>query len=238
MMQRLFIILMFFLPISMRAESNMMLEKANQVYHNKNYSEAIHLYSQLLSDGYEHEVLYYNLGNAYYKTGKTGLAIWCYKKALSIHENNLYSDNLALTEKKISNPIPTLKEIFFVRWWRSVLALQSSNGWAMWALILFLGSIILMILRKLGKWQGGNLVPTIGLLACSFALLLSYSVHSMKSHAIIIENTMFNGNDRTQSGGISEGIEVTIQSKGKTQALVSLPDGRVGSVPLECLREL
>ena len=64
------------------AENNIMFEKANQLYHNKNYDSASVLYQQMIQDGYCHPALYYNAGNAYYRTNQIGMAVWCFKKAL------------------------------------------------------------------------------------------------------------------------------------------------------------
>lgn len=223
----------------LKGESNMMLEKANQFYHNKNYAEAIQLYTQLLSDGYEHEVLYYNLGNAYYKTNKTGLSIWCYKKALEFSNNSLYKDNLLLAERKINSPMPSMKEVFFMRWWHAIITFQTSNGWAKWGLVSFLVGIVLLVWRKLGTIKA---IPrgfvSLSFIGCLLSVAFSLIRHFTNPQAIVVEQTVFNGNNGSPSGGLSEGIEVTVQGFGKTQALISLPDGRVGSVPIQALREL
>ena len=89
-----------------------MYVKANQLYHNKDYDSAARLYQQMLNDGYCSPDLYYNAGNAYYRTNQVGLAIWCYKKAIQIHPEKNYIDNLALANKRIREPIEKINEIF------------------------------------------------------------------------------------------------------------------------------
>jgi len=55
--------------------------KANSLYEKREYDKAIEGYRKILDQGLESGQLYYNMGNAYFKTGKTGYAILCYKKA-------------------------------------------------------------------------------------------------------------------------------------------------------------
>ena len=50
-------------------------EEAAQAYQEGNYARSIELYEQLLAGEQESAVLYYNLGNAYYKTGEMAKAI-------------------------------------------------------------------------------------------------------------------------------------------------------------------
>ena len=72
----IYITFFFFLfAIESKAESNMMFEKANQLYHNKMYDSASVLYSQLINDSYLSPNLFYNAGNSFYRTEKIGLAI-------------------------------------------------------------------------------------------------------------------------------------------------------------------
>ena len=56
--------------------------QGNQLVAGDNFNLAVEAYERILSQGYEHELLYYNLGNAYYRLGQTGLAIWAYEKGL------------------------------------------------------------------------------------------------------------------------------------------------------------
>jgi hypothetical protein len=56
---------------------------ANSYYNNSNYNKSIQLYEEIIKEGLHSEYLYYNLGNAYYRSGMVGQSIWAYNKALS-----------------------------------------------------------------------------------------------------------------------------------------------------------
>ena len=42
-------------------------ELGNKAYNQKDYTQAIHYYQLCIQDGYQDAILYYNLGNAYFK---------------------------------------------------------------------------------------------------------------------------------------------------------------------------
>jgi len=56
-------------------------DAANRLYEAGKYSEAATAYETLLQQRYRSAALYYNLGNAYFKSGETGRAIAAYRLA-------------------------------------------------------------------------------------------------------------------------------------------------------------
>jgi len=80
------IILLFFIFVSISMSISAQTPKeiyidANKQYEIGNFNAAIQLYKSLLKQDWQSSNLYYNLGNAYFKTGKNGLAILNYEKA-------------------------------------------------------------------------------------------------------------------------------------------------------------
>ncbi len=63
------------------ADPALLFHEANQLYQKGAYPEAIAVYRQVLAEGLESGNLYYNLGNAYFKTGHKGWAVLYYEKA-------------------------------------------------------------------------------------------------------------------------------------------------------------
>ena len=57
------------------------MQRSNQLYENGRFQEASQTYQQLVDLGVEHENLFYNLGNAYYKSGDLGRAVLNYERA-------------------------------------------------------------------------------------------------------------------------------------------------------------
>jgi len=57
------------------------IAQANDQYGKGHYNEAANLYQDLIDHGFQNGYLYYNLGNAYIRLGKTGLSILNYMRA-------------------------------------------------------------------------------------------------------------------------------------------------------------
>jgi tetratricopeptide (TPR) repeat protein len=57
---------------------------ANLAYQEGRFSEAAALYEDVVAAGILHEHLFYNLGNAYFRTGRLGPAIYNYERALAM----------------------------------------------------------------------------------------------------------------------------------------------------------
>ena len=122
--------------------NNQLWEKANTAYLSQNYQEAVDGYEQILRTGHESAKLYFNLGNAYYKTGQTNLAILYLERAKLLDPNNDDIDfNLAFVNQHVVTKLEPLPQPFFVRWQASILNMHSTDTWAtisISAFILFL----------------------------------------------------------------------------------------------------
>jgi tetratricopeptide (TPR) repeat protein len=85
--------------------------KANAAYTADKYVEAIQGYEDMLKSGIGDAAVFYNLGNAYYKTGRLGAAIANYERALALNPNlEPARENLVRcvnsTERKMVRPAP------------------------------------------------------------------------------------------------------------------------------------
>ncbi len=234
---------LFLLAFESKAESNMMFEKANQLYHNKLYDSASALYTQLINDGYETPDLYYNAGNSFYRTEKIGLAVWCYKKALQLENNLNIQDNLALAQNKIKEPIYTQKDIFFIRWWKGLYNFFSVNVWAFISLFSFLIAMIILFLKKLKSELSISKKVNISLFSLSivslFFMLVKYYNEAYHYHGIIINQTTFRKTYFDKNSMIlSEGVEVEYNGIGKVGINVILPNGQEGIISANDFKKL
>jgi hypothetical protein len=62
--------------------------RANTLYDGGEYEQAARLYQQLVDSGIVNASLYYNLGNAYYKTGEIGRAVLFYERSRRLDPRN------------------------------------------------------------------------------------------------------------------------------------------------------
>ncbi len=71
-------------PPATPADAVSALEGANARYLQGDYAAAVRGYEQLVDAGFASAPLFYNLGNAYFRSGRTGWAILSYERALRI----------------------------------------------------------------------------------------------------------------------------------------------------------
>ncbi|MEZ5045596.1 MAG: hypothetical protein R2831_01245 [Chitinophagaceae bacterium] len=228
---------------SAHADNNMMFEKANQMYRNNDFDSACNLYRQLINDGYTSPVVYYNCGNSFYKKNQIGYAIWCYEKAIQLQSKIDYKDNLFLAQKKIKEPIPTIEDIFFIRWWKSLYSLFSINSWAILGLLAFIATLLFSFLKKIKQQQfKTNLSPlffTISVFAMCMVGVNYYQQHFNLKGIIIKPHTPFFPLSKTSSRHeIQDGIKVTFKQKTNKGILIKLPNGELGKIAPDAFKAL
>jgi tetratricopeptide (TPR) repeat protein len=119
--------------------------KANGLYKNKKYSEAIVQYKKIVNSGYHSAEIYFNMGNAYYKSGNYSYAILCFEKAKLLNPTNEDIEfNLAKARTFAIDKIEIIPEFFINTWLESIVSRFSSNTWALWGVLLFILSVFLL----------------------------------------------------------------------------------------------
>jgi len=164
----LFIILLF---AAFGARALTLAEQADSAYNKDDFRLAIDLYQQSLrQDGISADV-YYNLGNAYYRSEKTGLAVVCYERALKLDPTDGDArTNLEFVRSHIQDR-PEDDTAFLSSVHNSLLGSMTVNAWAWTAFtffILLLGAVAIYIfsrkiaMRKTGFFGGIVLVFLFG----------------------------------------------------------------------------
>jgi tetratricopeptide (TPR) repeat protein len=84
----IFFCLIFGVALSVFAQSDAEFAKANQNYAQRNFKEAISGYEALVHSGQWSATLFYDLGNAYFRTKDFGRAILNYERALALEPHH------------------------------------------------------------------------------------------------------------------------------------------------------
>ena len=129
-MKRIFtLILLVFSLVNLYAdEKGELWTKANDAYSMGQYETALNDYIEIEKNGYQSYKLYYNMGNAWYKTGNMGKAILYYEKALKLNpagEDAL--NNLQIAKLQTLDKIDVLPEFIISTWIKDIRNLMSSN---------------------------------------------------------------------------------------------------------------
>ena len=173
----------------------------NQAYAEENYDLAIESYNQVIAQDIFSTELYYNLGNAYYRNGDLGEAIWAYEVSLKIDPSNEDAkSNLkfagAKTVDRIDSHRPGLGS-----WLIGLLFGPMINVWA-WISIaasFLLGISFVMFFKAKGR-KGRNLGMFVG---TSAALLLIFSLMTAHFHKASLMT-------KTEAVIVNEKVEIKI----------------------------
>ena len=214
--------------------------EADSAYVRGEYQKAIDDYEALLKKGVSAE-LYYNLGNAYYRTENITRAVLNYERALLLSPSDPdIRFNLQMARSKTIDKIVPEQEMFFVTWYRSLVNMASVDGWAMIALVCLGLAIILALiylfsnyvwLRKVGFF-GAFLMIVVFICSNIFAHQQKNQLVN-RSGAIIIESAV-NVKSTPAKNGIDlfilhEGTRVTIiDASMKEWKEIRLADGKEG----------
>ena len=237
----------WFLPLCAQEST---LKEAEEAYAKEDYTQAIELYESVLKSYGESAMVYYNLGNVYYKAGKVAPAILNYERALLLNPGD--SDtrfNLQVARQKTVDKIEPIGEFFLTRWIGTVEDVYSADGWAKWgvaSLLLFIGCLLLFFfskwirLKKIGFFAG-----ICFLLISLVANLFADSQQDKLLHradAIVFASTVTVKSSPDASGTdlfiLHEGTKVTIKSTLGEWSEIQLEDGNVGWMPSKEIQQI
>ena len=241
------LLLGWFLPLCAQEST---LKEAEEAYAKEDYTQAIELYESVLKSYGESAMVYYNLGNAYYKAGKVAPAILNYERALLLNPGD--SDtrfNLQVARQKTVDKIEPIGEFFLTRWIGTVEDVYSADGWAKWGVasfVLFIGCLVLFFfskwirLKKIGFFAGICFL-LISLVANLFADGQQDKLLH-RADAIVFASTVTVKSSPDASGTdlfiLHEGTKVTIKSTLGEWSEIQLEDGNVGWIPSREIQQI
>ena len=232
-MRILILILVIVSNLSFAAKDKM--QEAIELYNSKSYSKCITIYEDLLSEKKYSSTLYYNLGNAYYKSNELGKAILNYEKALKVNPNNedaLSNLNFALKQTRdkaernsrgIGNAV------------MSIITTKSRNFWANASIFLWIigiGFIALYLLSKTGKLRKLSFYTSIPVLILACTCLSFSYIHKSylagKNNGIITAPVVEIKKQAKDSGELAyelhEGTKVEVLDENETWFKISFND--------------
>lgn len=243
----LFCMLMAIVSLSASATTK---ENADAEYKRGNYQQAIKDYTELLKQGVNAD-LYYNLGNAYYRTDNVTQAILAYERALMLSPgDDDIRFNLQYATSKTIDKITPESKMFFVTWYQSLVNFTSVDNWAVMAIasIVLVLLLVLMflfgpnvMLRKIG-FYGGCLFFVLFVFCNFFAYQQKYNLQNRTAAIVIapsvtVKKTPANGSSDVFV--IHEGTKVDITDKGlKDWRGIRLADGREGWLQTRQIEEI
>ena len=126
--------------------------EGNMLYGKNQYDKAIEKYMSVLNQGYVAPELYYNLGNAYFKTEDYTQAIYYFEQSLKLNPSDENASfNLKVCNTKIADKLEEVPQLFFKKWWTSLSHLMSLQAFTILGIVmcfLFFISLALYLLSR------------------------------------------------------------------------------------------
>ncbi len=246
----LFIFATFVASLAFADEPATLFQQGNQAYQAGDYEQAAAAFERIIALQKENWQVYYNLGNAYFKQRKTGLAILNYERALRLNranedlQFNLDLANLSITDRILEPPRSVVLE-----WVDRALDFFSHEAAANWALLFWWGALLGVIFLFGGKQEamqrlGRVLAWSSGALCLFFALIfaLQWYEQSTEQYGIVMQQRVVAHSspaaDATEVFIIHEGAKVKLQEQAGAWQRIRLADGKVGWLKTESVAKI
>lgn len=242
-MKRIIIIFTTILCFGLSAFSQTVsIKQANELYKKGNYQEAAQQYENIIANKGVAPELFYNLGNAYYKTSEIGRSILNYERALRLSPT--YDDarfNLEIAQLKVVDNIVQAPTFFLGRWIENLIKLLSSNQWIVISITGFIFGLIFIFLFIFGSTRQmrknsfyvGSVLMIISLITVIFSgvrkdQLLNHNEAIVMSGVVTVKSSPDkSGTDLFQ---LHEGTKVSIKSTLGGWTEIKLGNGNIGWV--------
>jgi tetratricopeptide (TPR) repeat protein len=214
-------------------------QKADDAYSKGKYLDAIESYEAALKKG-KSANLYYNLGNAYYRTDNVTRAIINYEKArlLAPGDDDIIH-NLEVARSKTIDNIQPGEKIFFKVWYENIKTSMGIDTWATLSLVSLVVALLLflvylfvknMMLRKVAFYLSVALVIVFILGNVFASQLKDYTINS--KCAVIVSPTATAKKTPTEQGAdaciLHEGTRGDVIDALKGWYEIRLADGTEG----------
>ncbi len=249
-MKKIIQIFVFFIGITSFSQDGEAFQRANALYNQEKYQEAVDTYISILDTGKESASLYYNLGNAYYKLSQIGSSIYYYEKALELTPNDEdIKNNLGFARNATIDAIDVIPEGIVTKTANKIINLFSFDTWAwisVFSVILFVIFFMLYYSahessRKRLFFASSWLTLIVVILGVFFAFKQFHHIESNQYAIIFNKETVIMSEPNLRSDEVfelHEGTKVKVIETVNNWKKIKLADGKIGWIPATDIKEL
>lgn len=236
----LMIVFLFITYFSNAAQSNLTLDSANTAYSKGDFEKSIRLYESIANKGLESAELYFNLGNAYFKSNNIAFAVLNYERAKKINPNDEdINVNLKLVNQKIEDKIDAAPQLFLIQWKNGIVDMMSEKAWSICCILLLVIALILFAIfisfsnrgfKQVGFF--GGIIFILFAVATFFIAQHKYNQTKYSSDAIITSGSVTVMGSPNEKGTklfiLHEGTKVKISQENDGWTEIKIANGNVG----------
>lgn len=250
-MMKKFIYTIMFAALSLAVSAQTDKIAADSAYVKGDYKAAIEIYESLAANNGESADVYYNLGNAYYKSENIAKAVLNYERALLLNpDDEDIRFNLELARSKTVDKVAPEYKFFLMEWLEGIINLLSISAWSVLAVVSFVVMLLTLLLFLFGKSvstkKTGFIIALFSLFITIFANLSAlhrYHYLTERNDAVIMEPSVTAKSTPSNSGTelfvIHEGRKVKISDDSMREwTEIELEDGHKGWIPSSSLERI
>jgi len=222
------------------ASTDSLYNGAVALYEEGNFELALENWQIVLESGYESPELYYNMGNAAFRSNSIGYAALYYEKALKLDPSlKDAAHNLEFLSRYKSDTFEEVPEFFIKTWTTSAVHALPERAWSIMALAGFVFTLTFLLIyiftRALALKKTSFYTSLVGLLFTIFTLSSAFANHQEIIHPesgvilspyVIVRSTP--STTGTELFILHEGTKVKVKEEVTGWHNIRIIDGREG----------
>ena len=241
---KLFFFAFIFPLLAVQEEIPFHYENGIDAYRNGQFDLAIQEFEVILENNWDSPELYYNLGNAFYRSGNTPGAVWAYESCLKLsptHTNARY--NLKLANLKVKDRVDLPEPPLYLKWYLGIKEQFTPSEWINISLfILLLFSLAATLCRFLSN---SVLINLRGIVLSVLFVAMFFTIHSIWTKNSVKEGIIYDMKVEVRSEPnpfstrlfeVHDGLRVSINETTDKWVEIELLDGKTGWIENDQIR--
>ncbi|RPD91211.1 tetratricopeptide repeat protein [Aureibaculum marinum] len=232
------------------AQVDSLFMRANKLYQNEKYSEALELYKEIEKHNITSDDVLYNIANTYYKMNKVAPAIYYYEKVLQQSPNHADAKfNLAFAQRMTLDNIEPLPKTIWQKINDSIILKFSYNTWAWIAVSLsFLFAVLFLLYHFSYSTASKRFYFASSFISAFLTVLMiaiayqNYKYVKSNQEAIVFAQQTEVKTAPTVSSEVSfelhEGTKVKVLESLDNWKKIKIADGKIGWIVADDIKEL
>ena len=249
-MKKLLYLVLFLFNLAVFSQNEALFEKANMLYNEGKYAEAITQYQAILGTNNHSAEIYFNLGNANYKLNRIAPTIYFYEKALQLSPNDTdIINNLAMARNMTIDAIAVIPEGGLTKLLNNTTSMFTFDGWAKLSVGLVFCFVVLFLIYYFAYQTLKKRLAFIGSLAALFLMCITllFAFHKFNLDKFDQPAIVFSKESKVKSEPnfrsnesfiLHEGTKVQILDTVNNWKKIKLQDGKTGWISSEDIKAL
>ncbi len=237
----LIIFYIFLCPCFVFADIDSVFYNSNNLYNSNQFDKALEGYLAIVNEDENNGVLYYNIGNCYYRLNQLGYARLYYEKSKLYNPTDRdILHNIEIIETQLIDQINQVPEFFLIRFIKSINKQFSPSQWGYLMVFVLYFNLFLFLLflftnlvdTRLNCLRG--LLFSVPVLLCVAFFLIYSNLPAKYNDAVLVAPNAYVKTAPSESADdyfiIHEGLKFQVIDQVSNWSRISLLDGKDGWV--------